>query len=1061
MLNINAKAFVPQSALEHLVNPGNAIYRYHLTLPIHSVCETSQGNSISNNIHTLLAQRCLCSSFQGGLGEEPLQLFLSSFFDAVENVPFLTKRINASSGIILSRTILSLTSAITSINAINEASGFLIHVDMPREYRAEVALRLRAAWDDFFEFVRGDLRITSFGYVGSSCGAESGIRYKGTFRHYFFLSFSPCNYFSEQLIMDYLRSFPFPFLRIVQLNAIVPFMCNSRIPMGLVISVGEIAKEKLLSDGKPDKTFSIFFSPYNVSETSKCLGEFEEMFVSFLKEYSFLLDRTYIVHIDIQIHGKDFQETRPIPVWDLVYFIGNLCEDTATSVLGVCFSDDTIEESIQLNSSNREGNVCYLNETLKKILEDGHSLDICKTYFGHIPAYIKRPMTCIQYESARKNFEKWLAIDYEPIPFTRMVFADAADSFAKTKYYVRNRIIGEKILLMTDNQGDIFAAEMKTGSIFALPHCFGGVSGPIKNTVFEAVLTSSFRGYLECIILVEDILSFEGKDVKEMNFTERWHHVEKLLLDDQDSQPHTNPDRVLIVRTSYAPFDQVEQVLQNPPLEQPTLGLVLVPQLSKIGNKRTFSYIWVPLESITARFFVGKVEDVPDTNFEIKRAWLNVRGKDNKIVPYNDEYADYSVVAHRFLESGSVIDCLLRRSDDGAHWWEIIRDYNENQGKRPHSYDFAENLVHVPGLTYEEMLWLLKAHSFKCGRCQTVSDVGKTNPRYQTYWCQKCWEETGHGECLYCGRPCSMGRIDSYSQRFYCDNCWDIFSSTNTNAEIGYIVPPPPNVSFQTQVLTRCVSILIDSINSKAPTNDVLELCCGGAVTRKWIKNKTNRYVGFDLKSSVVESTMEIISSFQDEISDLSSYDVICADAFSKELWTYHITKIHPRQFHTITVFAGFHHAFETEMKIRHLLYSIANTLVPRGVFLGCFFDIGIFYEKGEITNDLFTVEWDDDFLPRNGHFFFISMQNEPRKKMNVVAIDFLVAVAKEYGLSVIPEVCLTFLDMLENDPHFTMKFLKGEKEYLRAMRTFAFRKDGHPQPCALHKANISDGGGE
>ncbi|RNC41088.1 hypothetical protein TcCL_NonESM09370, partial [Trypanosoma cruzi] len=255
--------------------------------PIHSVCETSQGNSISNNIHTLLAKRCLCSSFQGGLGEEPLQLFLSSFFDAVENVPFLTKRINASSGIILSRTILSLTSAITLINAINEASGFLIHVDMPREYRAEVALRLRAAWDDFFEFVRGDLRITSFGYVGSSCGAESGIRYKGTFRHYFFLSFSPCNYFSEQLIMDYLRSFPFPFLRIVQLNAIVPFMCNSRIPMGLVISVGEIAKEKLLSDGKPDKTFSIFFSPYNVSETSKCLGEFEEMFVSFLKEYSF------------------------------------------------------------------------------------------------------------------------------------------------------------------------------------------------------------------------------------------------------------------------------------------------------------------------------------------------------------------------------------------------------------------------------------------------------------------------------------------------------------------------------------------------------------------------------------------------------------------------------------------------------------------------------------------------------------------------------------------------------------------------------------------------------
>ncbi|RNF13516.1 uncharacterized protein Tco025E_06197 [Trypanosoma conorhini] len=305
-----------------------------------------------------------------------------------------------------------------------------------------------------------------------------------------------------------------------------------------------------------------------------------------------------------------------------------------------------------------------------------------------------------------------------------------------------------------------------------------------------------------------------------------------------------------------------------------------------------------------------------------------------------------------------------------------------------------------------------------------------------------------------------MGKIDVFSKRFYCDNCWAVFYSTNSNAEIGYMVPPPPNTSFSTQVLTRCISLLIDTINPKAPTNDVLELCCGGAVARKWIKNKSTRYVGLDLKSSVVEATTELISSLQDEMSGISSYDVICADAFSPDLWTHHITKIHPRQFHTITVFSGFQHAFDNEKKIRHVIGSIANTLVPRGVFLGCFFDISTLYEKGDTINDLFTVEWDDDFRPRNGNYFFLSIQDEPRKKMNVISIDFLVAVAQEYGLSAIPEACLTFLEILENDPNFAKKFSKGEKEYLWAMRAFAFRKDGSPQTTVSQRANGSNGEG-
>ncbi|RNE98136.1 hypothetical protein TraAM80_08988 [Trypanosoma rangeli] len=1057
MLNINAKAFVPQSFVERVVTPRSAIYRYHLILPTHSVCDTSQAEATFNNLHTLLAKRWLCSSIQGGLGEEPLHLFLSSFFDGMENVLFSARRLNSSSAILLSRSILSLTSAIASISAFNEASGFLIHIDMPRESRADIALRLRAAWDDFFECVCEDFRVTSFGYASASYGSVSGGRYGGTYCHYFFLSLAPCSSSFEALMMHYTRSFPFSFFRIVQVNAIVPFICNPRIPVGIVVSVGEKAKEKLLSDGKCDKTFPLLFSPFNVSETSGSLAEFEELFLSFLKDSNTFWDRTFVVHIDIQICKISDQEIQPIPVWDIIQFIAHLSEDTATSVLGVSFSDDTIEEGILLNVPHKEGNACYLNATLKGILDEGKSLDICNTCYGQIPAYIKRPMTFIQFESVHKEFGKWMTVNYDPIPLTRMVFADAANNFAKVRYYLRNRTVGEKILLMIDSQGDIFAAELRTGTVFALPKCFGDISGPIKNTVFTAMLTSSFRGYLSCIIVVEDILSFEGNDLREMSFPERWQYVEKMLLDDQLSRPHANRDQVVILRTSYARFDKTEQVLKHPPLEHPTLGLVFVPQLTQNEGKKTLLYSWVPPESITARFLVGKIEEVPDTNGEIKRAWLQVRKKDKECVFYNEEYADYSLDAHRLLESGFVVECLLRRSDDGAHWWEIIKDYDATQGKWADSYDFVEKLVHIPGLTYEEMSWLLKAHSFKCGRCQTVSDVGKTNPRHQMYWCQKCWEETGHGDCLYCGRLCCMGKIDVCSKRFYCDNCWGIFYSKNVNAEVGYVVPPPPNASFPTQVLTRCISLLIDVINPRAPTNDVLELCCGGAVTRKWIKNKSTCYIGFDLKSSVVEAMTELISSLQDEIPDMSKYDVICADAFSPDLWTHHITKIHSRQFHTITIFAGFHHAFDTEKKIRHLIGSIANTLVPQGMFLGCFFDISTIYEKGEITNDLFTLEWSDDFRPRNGHHFFLSIQDEPKKKMNVISIDFLVAVAQEYRLSVVPEACLTFLEILDNDPNFTKKFSKSEKDYLWAMRAFAFRKDGSPQVNVSHKANNSN----
>ncbi|KAH9599823.1 mRNA (guanine-N(7))-methyltransferase domain [Trypanosoma melophagium] len=1054
MLNVNAKAFVPQSIGDRPVVNANTIYRYHLMLSRERVCDVSDSSSGSNGIMTLLARRWLCACPQGGPGEEPLQMFITAFFDTVENVSHPINGSNIFTGLLLSRTILSLSGFVSTINDINNASGFLIRIDIQREYRAEVAPQLRSAWDDFFETFRGDSRFSCLGYVGSSCGSLTSKRYGGTYRHYFFISSASLKSELETLSIKHFTNSPFSILRVTEVNAVVPFVCNPRIPIAVVISVGETAKEKLLSEGKSDEYFCIPFHPFDVSKTLQNFKEYEEFFLSLLKEEKYLWNRTYILHIDIKIQETSLTKIQPIPIWDVVQFICNLCDDTATGVLGVCFSDGTLPENTKLGNEEREDKACYLNTTLQSLLEKSYFLDNSNLCIGGIPNHIKRPIKISQYEYVRNKIEEILLEYREPTILTRMVFAEVANNFAKEKYFVRNRSVGESILLLTDDQGDIFTVDIRSGSISALPNCFGGIVSPVRNSIFKATISSSFRGYLEYIILLEDVLIFEGINMSEKSFTERWQNIEKTILDDQNNRPHVNMDHIIIVRNLYLPFEQAEQVLKSPPLEYPTLGLVFIPQVSKGENGIFSSYSWIPPESITAKFLAGKVDNIEESNGEVKRAWLYVKDQEEKIISYNEEYVDYLVDSYHLLKTGSIIECILQRSSDGAHWWELLKDLGKNNGKKAETYENIDKLVHTPGLTHEEMLWLLKASTYKCGRCHNVSDIGKINPRYQVYWCQNCWEETGHGECVYCGLSCTIGRIDRVSKRFYCDICWEIFYTTNTNAEIGYLVPPPPNASFATQVLTRSVALLIDAINPKAPTNDVLDICCGGSVTRKWIKNKSTRYVGFDLKSSVVESTTELINSLRDELPENSSYDVICADAFSKDLWTQHITKIHPRQFHSITVFAGLHHAFDSENKARHVIGSIANALVPRGVFFGCFLDASTLFGRNENSNDLFTAEWEEDFLPRVGHHFSFSIQGGPKKKINVVAIDFLVAVARDYGFDVMPEVCLTFREILENDPNFTKVFSKSEKEYLSAMRTFAFRKDGEPLPRAPCKTN-------
>ncbi|TPP39830.1 mRNA capping enzyme family protein [Leishmania donovani] len=533
------------------------------------------------------------------------------------------------------------------------------------------------------------------------------------------------------------------------------------------------------------------------------------------------------------------------------------------------------------------------------------------------------------------------------------------------------------------------------------------------------------------------------------DFFEAWkalRDVETQLLEILNGDVKWDRIHVLHLHVDPAASEN-PKLVDTPVFDHSNMGLVFTPSIQLDDDSVFPTFVWLPPTSLTVRFSVEKVVVANEMNEGFDRAYLGVSSNsvhNRIIIPYEGEFADYQREAYPTLAVGSIVECLLRRADDGAHWWDVLQDFDAAENCEADSFDHVDELVHSPGVTQDEMLWLLKAPSYQCERCHKVNDVGRRNSRHNAYWCKNCWIETGHGDCMYCGRAFALGMLDGTSNLFYCEECWRAFSTFNTDAEIGYHVPPPPNATFTQQVTTRCVSLLIDLMNPKTPSNDVLDLCCGGSVVRKWMRNKTLRYVGIDLKRSVVDATTSVISSSK-EMPTEARYDVICGDVFSDDFWMSTIVKIHPRQFHVINCFAGLHHAFCSEEKARHFLGSIANALVPGGTFLGMFIDASVLFAKGKkYANSIMKAGWSVDSVPRIGHTFQFTTNNGPMRDVNVIPIDFLIAVASEYGLHAVSEAYLTFRELIEKDPSWTKVPSADEKEYLCARRTFAFKKESN-----------------
>jgi hypothetical protein len=433
---------------------------------------------------------------------------------------------------------------------------------------------------------------------------------------------------------------------------------------------------------------------------------------------------------------------------------------------------------------------------------------------------------------------------------------------------------------------------------------------------------------------------------------------------------------------------------------------------------------------------------------------------------FKDEYCDFHSHTAPELSEGSIIECSLRRAApftaEPNHWWELLNDFSLDEvNATADTFSHIDAIVTSPTLSLEELRWLAKVTTYLCGRCQKVNDIGKISPALKVYQCRSCWEATGHGDCINCNSSYATGSLDNVSNRFYCDSCWNLF--TTPKPPQPWAPPPPPDATFSKIVSTRVISLFIDRAAAKGSNSDVLELCCGGSVVRKWMNTGVNAYVGIDSSDSVVEETLNTIKQHQGSSASPSSpttasaskqlkmHEVVCGDAFDPQTWACQVAQVHPTQFHTVTCFSGLHRAFSSEQRARDSLFAISNALVPNGLFLGSLWSANALLRKGaEYENSAFRCTWDESPIPRIGSTFTLelfeggdSASSEPLDEPthHVVPLDFLVAVAGEFKLELIREYTFTFADLLSDDDRWTRQLSADEKELLAMRMTFGFRK--------------------
>ncbi|CCW63481.1 unnamed protein product [Phytomonas sp. EM1] len=1054
MLNINAKSFVPPGASSVDPNFGidAGLYQYRIDAPVLKIADLSTCAKTRNHVSVLLFSKKLFA-IRGKFDEEGLFYFLATNLMTATNIPSLDGNRKKSSGFLLSRRILALHADMNNINALNDAHGFLIRLDIPRYFGFDASTQINSMWTSFFSKISSDPNFISMGYIRSLVGLNE-TQIGGTYRHYFFVACSSLDLALKfpEVLLNGSRLRP---LRVLPIASIVPFLCGSKIPLGILITVGDDAKKKYLEDAVSDFSLEIDYFMDDPMRTRESLEAFEKLYSSILNG-DCRWERTYLAHLHIKTIVTQNEDI--FQICDVLRYIGNLCDDTATSIMGVSFSNpDVVPGCHELLTLNKKSPF-YQNVSFNEIMRKNYAFDTANTIYAPVPQCICMPLCSSTFRVAVHAIHtfrlKGLSKLLEEKLLTRMTVPDAAEQFANCLFFARRKSIGTPVLLGIDNDGNVYCVDLYGFSIFGLPNVLPEAREQLTGCLFKGTLTSSYYAHQEYRIIIEDVFIFHGKEVHNDMFFDRWCLLEKIDLNEEDSCPYATYNRVLVLKANYVPFEKSEKLIKTLPSDHATQGIAFVcNDISFCGNASSLVYLWRQPSSLTAFFYVSNVESILEGNVEIKRAFLSVRANesDKTFTKYKNEYADFLHEAHPEIKIGSVVDCIPRRSNDGAHWWDVLRSFEPGMHSVA-TYEEVNTLVQSPGISQKEMLWLLNVRAYLCERCHRVNDVGKINPRYNAYWCKNCWSETGHGDCAYCGRILVLGMPDGISNFFYCEDCWNVFSSINTWSEIGYHVPPPPDATFKEQVMTRCVCLLIDQVSQKFPTNDVLDLCCGGSVVRKWMLNKTMSYVGVDLNASIVGSVLETISNSPELIPN-AQYDVICADAFSEDFWTSTVIKIHPRQFQAIACFSGLYHAFFDEVKARHFIASVANALVPGGLFLGFVLDASALYSKGaKYANSVFCTEWKEGSVPRVGQRFSISVDG-PLHEVAVIPIDFFVAVASEYGLKVVLEACQTVRGLIERDANWTRVPSAAEKEYLCALKSFAFKKESNKQLPSLNKA--------
>ena len=873
------------------------------------------------------------------------------------------------------------------------------------------------------------------------------------------------------------------------------------------------------SSVKANKTWAIRFQSGNVSATVDSARSIVSGVRFLLNDGSLAWQTTNILRVDIEdlpkrpsLENSDSEaenakatreeendesaasdeSTFPLFPLDILNLVKQACDECMVPIIGMVVGDHDADDSNEKSSSKDGGGSTSVSEALREqvieFVPKSAQFTTEAAFVESLPRHVDVEWTGKMFgvfpsggifAAPVRSAEEFLAVrgllDAAFVPrsrpqlLTRSVFATAVDTLAKEQYRSRRNTTGRDVLVIVDPTGKLFAADVSCGVIISLPMCWSNTHVIPHSCVFDAVLTTSLRGDRQYRIIIYDVLMWNGSvDCLDQPFQQRWHHVEQCGIDDETSWPHGSPYNVVILRAVYANFTSSLSLLQGQNahmiVDAPYQGIRIMPTAVSrraIGSSPLVTYEWKTPDSVTTFFAArGLVENPEDS--DTLRVLLGVRSESADatadIAAYGEEFAD-TVLGHNApsVAVGDIIECMLRRTQDGAHWWEILRVFPQSDVSstersliRPWSAAEVDSIVHSPAITLEELQWLFTCSTYICANCNSVSDVGRVDPASKQYYCRPCWEQNGHGDCCNCGGVYLQGANDSASKRFFCENCWNAFL---TPRQSPHGAPPPPtSATVMMQVTTRVISLLIDMLTTKGPSADVLELCCGASVVRKWISTgNISRYLGVDVKAAVVEDISTTITNFKGTGASTNTnarYETVVADAFSPEFWSSHLSRLHKGLFHCITCFSGLHYAFHNEDRARLVLASISNALVPNGLFVGSLIGASSLFRRGRrFKNEFFSSEWEESAIPVVGTVYRLSVDGSEPKEKFVIPLDFLVALAAECGLQLLPELSMTFDQVLAKDPKWIRQSTADEKEYLSLWMTVAFRKNAQKTP--------------